>query len=189
MAINDIGGNYAAAFIESMKTAEEIDRGSQDLASFIGVLDELPALARVLDNPGMSLERRQAILDEVAGLIDAQTSTKRLLHLIVEKGRVPQLKEIAARFAELRESRLGEAGAEVVTAVALDGGSRAEWERALSRLSGRKVTITYRTDAALIGGALARVGSTVYDGSIQGQLASIRGILLREHGEHGEHGE
>src|SRR5262249_43689261 len=137
----------------------------------------------VLEHPGMPLARRLEILDEVLAQIEAHPASKRLLHLVVEKGRVRHVKEIAARFAEMRDARLNVASAEVVTAVPVEKTGRARWEGILARLTGKKVTISYRTDRGLIGGAMARVGSTVYDGSVKRKLERIRSALLSEQGE------
>ena len=183
MSTNDIGVNYAAAFIESLKTVEEVRKGGDDLETFSALLQELPSMARVLEHPGMPLERRKGILDEALAQIDAHPTSRRLFHLIVENGRLRDTRSIAARFAELRDARLNVAGAEVVTAVPLDSASRAEWEATLARLTGRRVRVAYRTDGSLLGGALTRVGSTVYDGSVRKQIERIRGILLKERGQ------
>jgi len=179
VSANDIGVNYATAFIDSLKTAEEIQKGGDDLETFSRLLDELPSLTRVLEHPGMPLERRRTILEEVLSKINPHPVSNKLFRLIVEKGRVREVKAIAEAFSELRAARLNVAAAEVVTATPLDGAGRAEWEKTLARLTGKKVTITYSTDGDLIGGALTRVGSTVYDGSVRRQVERIRGILLR----------
>ena len=183
MSASDIGHNYAVAFIDSLRTPEDVGRGGQDLDTFIALLDELPALARVLEHPGMPMERRQAILDEALARMDAHPVSKRLFHLVVEKGRVPNMKQIAASFAELRDARLNITSAEVITAVPVDGAGRAEWETSLARLTGKKVSVSYRTDSGLLGGAMTKVGSVVYDGSVRKQLEIMRGLLLRERGK------
>jgi len=180
---SDVGANYATAFIDSLKTIEELQKGSRDLETFGALLEELPSLARVLEHPGIPLERRKRILDEALEQMDVHPVSKRLLHLVVEKGRVRHIREIAAASARLRDARLNLSSAEVVTAIPLDAAGRTEWEATLARLIGRKVRVTYRTDRGLVGGALTRVGSTVYDGTIKRQLERIRGVLLGEGGE------
>ena len=180
MSANDIGHNYATALIDSLKSAKDVEEAERDLETFSGLLKELPALGRLLGHPGLELDRRRAILDEVLAKMDPHPVTRRFLHLVVEKGRVPAFASIHARFSQLRDARLNEATAEVVTATPVNGAARTEWEETLSRLTGKKIRITYRTDSALLGGALTRVGSVVYDGSLRKQLTRIRGILLGE---------
>lgn len=182
MSANDIGHNYAMAFIESLKTPEDIRKAGSDLHIFSALLEQLPALARVLQHPGTPLARRQEILDEALLPMDVHPVSRRLFHLIVEKDRVQSVKQIDTAFAELRDARLNVTSAEVVTAVPLDDRGRSEWEHALGRLTGKKVSVSYRTDDALLGGALAKVGSVVYDGSLRNELERMRGLLLKERG-------
>jgi F-type H+-transporting ATPase subunit delta len=182
LSSNEIGHNYAAAFIECLATPADVDRAGRDLDLFSDLLVELPALSRVLEHPGMPMPKRLSILDEALAKIDAHPVSKRLLHLVVEKGRVQNVRQIAANFAEMRAARLNLTSAEVVTAVPLDAAGRADWEHALVRLTGKKVSIDYQTDSSLIGGALTKVGSVIYDGSVRTQLEKIRGLLLKEQG-------
>ena len=183
MSSNDIGHNYAAAFIDCLATPDDVMRAGNDLETFVELLVELPALSRVLEHPGMPLPRRLSILDEALAKIDPHPVSRRLLHLVVEKGRVQSVHQISASFAELRDARLNVTRAEVATAVPLDAAGRAEWEAALARLTGKKVNVEYRTDGSLIGGAVSKVGSVVYDGSVRKQLDKIRVLLLKEQGE------
>jgi len=180
VASSEIGTNYATALLDSLATTEDVDKASQDLEVFEALLAKLPALGRVLDHPGMPIARRGAVLDETLDELGAHPVIRRFLHIVVEKGRVRELPAILAAFRQLRDTRRSVTTAEVVTAVPLDGKARERWERTLGRLTGKKVSVTYRTDDALLGGALARVGSVVYDGSVRKQLARIRGILLGE---------
>jgi F-type H+-transporting ATPase subunit delta len=165
--------------MDTLRTAADVQKAGDDLETFGSLLKELPALARVLDHPGMPVKRRESILDEALSRLKPHPHSRRLLHLVVEKGRLRELPSIVAAFKSLRDARLGLTSAEVVTAVPLDAKERGAWEKALSGVAGKKVRVTYRTDGSLIGGALARVGSVVYDGSVRKQIARIRGILAR----------
>lgn len=180
MAGSDIGLNYASAFIETLKGPEAIDGAARDLESLAAVMKKLPALTRVLGHPGMELTRRRTILAEVLDKIDPQPATRRFLQIVLEKGRIAQTAAIAVAFAAMRDARLNQASGEVVTVVPIDAKEQEEWKCALARLSGRTVRVSFRTDSALLGGALARVGSVVYDGSLKKQLEKIRGVLRGE---------
>ena len=178
MSANDIGFNYASAFIDALSTDDEIRTAAGDLAAFEMLAEQLPALARVLDHPGQPMERREKLLDDVLGRIGVHDKTRRLMHLVVRNGRVRQLRSIRAAFNQLRDTRLNVESAEVVTVKPLNEAEQHEWERALARLAGKKVRVTWRTDSALVGGALTKIGSVVYDGSLRKQLQRIRGVLL-----------
>ena len=178
MSSDDIGLNYAQAFIDSLKSPDEIQSGGRDLEAFGQLLDRLPSLTRVLDHPGFPIEKRRALLDDALGRLAVSAKTRRLLHLVVENGRLAHYKRILANFIRLRDERLNIESAEVVTAVPVTAAEKAEWEKALSRLTGRSIRVTYRTDQTLLGGALTRIGSVVYDGTLRKQLTRIRGVLL-----------
>lgn len=178
MSTNHIGFNYASAFIEALATDDEIRAGADDLAAFEALVDELPALARVLDHPGQPLERRKTLLDDVLTRLGAQDKTRRLMHLVVQNGRMREFRAIRGAFNKLRDTRRNVESAEVVTVNPLGASEREDWEQALARLTGKMVRVTYRTDATLVGGALTRIGSVVYDGSLRKQLQRIRGVLL-----------
>ncbi len=174
------GTNYATALLDSLSSPGDVDRALQELDLFAALLDKLPALGRVLDYPGMAIERRESALDGALEKMNAHPTVRRFLHIVVEKGRVPEIPSIVAAFRRLRDARRNVTTAEVVTAVPIDAAARSRWEQTLGRVTGKQVSVTYRTDDALLGGALARVGSVVYDGSVRKQLARIRGILLGE---------
>ena len=68
----------------------------------------------------------------------------------------------------------------VTSATELTEPERAELGAALAKLTGEKVQAQYTTDAALIGGAVVRIGSTIYDGSVRRQLERMRARMISE---------
>ncbi|HET6374358.1 MAG TPA: ATP synthase F1 subunit delta [Candidatus Polarisedimenticolia bacterium] len=178
MAGEDIGLNYATALIDALGSGDEISHAVRDLEAFGVLLKQVPALIRVLDYPGTPLERRKTILDEALASLKPQPKTRTLLHLVLENGRMRNIGAILAAFRKLSDNRLGMARAEVVTVRPIDAAARKGWEEALGRLSSRKVQVEYRTDPTLLGGAIARIGTVVYDGSLRKQLAKVREVLL-----------
>jgi len=180
VADNDIAGSYATALIESLKTPDDIQRVAGDLDRLAALYHDVPSLPRLLDNPGQPFDRRRSVLDGVLKSLEVHPVTRRFLNLVLEKGRVRQVPEMVSRFQRLRDARLNLASAEVVTAVPLDAAQMKEWEHTLARITGRMVRVTYRTDGALLGGALTKVGSVVYDGSLRTQLSRIRESLVKE---------
>lgn len=180
MADNDIATSYATALIDSLKSPDDILRVASDLDLLASLYRDVPSLPRLLDNPGQPFVRRKDVLEGVFTRMDMHPMTRRFLHVVLEKGRVRQVPEIVAKFQRLRDARLNVTSAEVVTAVPLDEAQRNEWEHTLARITGRQVRVTYKTDSALLGGALTRVGSVVYDGSLRTQLSRIRESLVKE---------
>ncbi len=180
MAGTEISQNYATALIDSLATPADIERVTRDLETFGALMGKIASLPRVLAYPGFSQEKRLAILDEVLAKTDPHPVTRRFLRLVIEKDRLDHLGEILREFAKLSDARRNITPAEVVTAAPLDEAARAALEKKLAALAGGAVRVTWRTDAALVGGVVTRVGSKVYDGSVRKQLDRIRDVLLQE---------
>jgi F-type H+-transporting ATPase subunit delta len=94
--------------------------------------------------------------------------------VLIDKRRTRFLSEIVKQFAHYLNERLGIAEADVMSARELTAQERSELEADLSRVTGKTIRANYEQNPALLGGAIARVGSTVYDGSVKGQLERIR---------------
>jgi F-type H+-transporting ATPase subunit delta len=91
---------------------------------------------------------------------------------------VGELAAIVESFELLLDERLGFVRAYVTSATELSAAQRASLEAELSRLSGKTAKLRFSTDPALVGGAVARVGSRSYDGSVRGQLQRLRARLV-----------
>jgi F-type H+-transporting ATPase subunit delta len=97
--------------------------------------------------------------------------------VLIDKRRIKFLADIVAQFAKELNERLGFAEADITTARELTANERGELERDLAKVTGKNIRARYSEDKALLGGAVARVGSTVYDGSVKGQFEKIRAQL------------
>jgi F-type H+-transporting ATPase subunit delta len=103
---------------------------------------------------------------------------RNFIYVIINHRRIGLLPEISEAFDVLMDQRLGFVRAEVTSASALDARRSAGLEAELSRLTGKKMRLRFTVDSSLLGGASARIGSTVYDGSIRGQLQQLRRQLV-----------
>src|SRR5258708_22779278 len=89
--------------------------------------------------------------------------------------------ETEPAFSRLLDARQGVTQATVTSATELTVKERAELAVALAKLTGEKVQAQYTTDAALIGGAVVRIGSTIYDGSVRTQFEPMRARMISEY--------
>jgi F-type H+-transporting ATPase subunit delta len=110
----------------------------------------------------------------------ASRTLRNYLFVIVDQRRAGMLVEIEQAFSRLLDARQGITQAAVTSATELTEKERAELATALSKLTGEKVQAHYTTDAALIGGAMVRIGSTIYDGSVRTQLERLRARMISE---------
>jgi len=117
-------------------------------------------------------------LDAIVQRSGVSRPVRNLVAVLIDKRRTKFLDEIVEQFAQELNQRLGFAEAEIITARELAPNERADLERDLARGTGKKIRARYAQERTILGGAIARVGSTVYDGSVKGQLERIRQQLI-----------
>jgi F-type H+-transporting ATPase subunit delta len=114
------------------------------------------------------------VLDAIAQRAGISRPVRNFIAVLIDKRRTRFLAEIVAQFAQELNQRLGFADAQITTARELGVTERTALEQDLTRVTGKTVRARYEQDPAILGGAIARVGSTVYDGSVKGQLERLR---------------
>ena len=134
---------------------------------------------RLLD-PAVSRARRKAVLTGLAQQAGLPQGVSNFLTTLVNNNRVAALATIATVFEELREHAAGIAPAEITTAVPLSDDQRQRAERAVEKLTGLNVRLTCKVEPEMIGGAVTRIGSTIYDGSLRTQLQQLRRRMAEE---------
>ena len=170
---------YAHAFA-SVAESSHLDTGAaqQQMKDFAGTLADSRELREVLMNPSIANEQKLKVLDAIAGRIGMFPQVRNFIAVIVDHHRLMELDEILAEYALVADADAGFADAEITSAHALNDADRAELEAQVSKLAGGRVRATYHEDPSLLGGAVVRIGSTVYDGSIRGQLAQMKQRLV-----------
>jgi F-type H+-transporting ATPase subunit delta len=170
---------YAAALADvaiEQKDSEGVRRG---LASFVDVFYESDDLRNFLESPGLAPEVKRQVIEKIAEL-GLAPAVRNFIWIIVDHRRTEMLREIEATFREELNERLGIADAEVTSARSLNENEKRELTAALERRTGKKIEAKFREDEGLLGGAVVRVGSTIYDGSVRQQLARLREQLETE---------
>ena len=170
---------YAQAFA-SVVASQNLDplATQRQLADFNDTLAQSQALGEVLSNPAIPSEQKLRVLDAIASRLGMFPQVRNFLAVIMDHQRMNVLGEILAEYHGLADEQAGLAEAEITSARPLDDRDRAELEAQVSRLAGGRVRATYRQDPALLGGAVVRLGSTVYDGSVRAQLLGLREKLI-----------
>ena len=171
---------YARALADVVLDAKlntaEVEQQLEDFAAtFAGSKD----LREILLNPSIPAQKRVAILDKINGRVGCGPKVRNFLAVLISHERLGALAEILEEYQEEMNRRLSISDAEVVTARPLDGQERADLEGQVSVLAGHnKVNATFREDKSLIGGAIVRIGSTIYDGSVRGRLERLKERLV-----------
>jgi F-type H+-transporting ATPase subunit delta len=172
-------GAYARAFADVVMS-EKLDpsRMLQQLRAFETLLNESEPLRRVLENPSIAADRKLAVLDAIAPKIAMARPVRNFIAVLTDHRRLPLLSDVLKQVEQELNDRLGIADAEVRSARDLSDAEKKLLEAEVARLTGKKVRARYQRDASLLGGAVVQVGSTIYDGSVNGQLERIREQLV-----------
>jgi F-type H+-transporting ATPase subunit delta len=135
-------------------------------------------LRRVWESPAVPAEQKRAVLDAIVGQMGAFKAIRNFMAVIIDHRRIPMLGEIARQFAVELDAQLGFVEAEISSARQLSADEKREVESQVERMTGKKVRAHYASDPGLLGGVMVRVGSTIYDGSIRGQLEKMKQELI-----------
>jgi F-type H+-transporting ATPase subunit delta len=150
----------------------------QQLEDFAATFAGSKELREVLLNPSLPTAKRVAILDAVNRRIGCGPKVRNFLAVLISRERLAALSEIVEEYRLEMNRRLEISDAEVLTARPLQEQERAKLEREVAELAGTRVNATFRQDKSLIGGAIVRLGSTIYDGSVRGRLERLRERLV-----------
>ena len=180
MTDRKLATRYARALLSALPDAVEQNKADEFLAALAASLRDNPPFRAYLLDPANTASSKGALLKELAETHRAPARVVGLLAIVVANRRLANLTSIAEVFHEERERAQGIVSATVVSAAPLTPELRARTQSALEKLSGRKINLTAEVDPSLLGGAITRVGSMVYDGSLKTQLARLRQSMGKE---------
>jgi F-type H+-transporting ATPase subunit delta len=169
---------YARALFDVALKEADVQQAGRDLDSFAQLVTSNPQLERVLANPAIPAPRKRALIDEIlarAGTVSSPVA--KLLKLLADRDRLVLLAELAAAYRTRLMEHAKVMRAEVITAVSLPADRVAALQHGLASATGREVRLESRVDPSIIGGAITRIGSTVYDGSVTRQLEKMKDAL------------
>ena len=170
-----VASTYARAFADVVMDAHlNADRSIAELRTIASLLAESADLRRVWENPAIPAEQKRNVLDVIAQRDEITKQVRNLIAVLIDHRRVHFLEPIIRQLEKELDARLGFAEAEITSARALADAEKREFETQVGKLTGKKVRAHYEQDATLLGGAVLRIGSTIYDGSVKGQLERIR---------------
>jgi F-type H+-transporting ATPase subunit delta len=162
-----------------------LDQGAADptlkqLNDFYAAYEESAELRTSLASPAVPREAKHAVIEKIASRIGAGKIIRNFLFVVTDHRRTHILPEIVAAFQEVIRQRQGIAEAEVSAAVELSAAQKKKFSQILERLTGKKIQAKFSLDPALLGGAVVRVGDTIYDGSVRSSLNEMRARLTAE---------
>jgi F-type H+-transporting ATPase subunit delta len=166
---------YARALLDvGLKEKADLSKVDAELAEFNDLVRQHPTLEKALLNPAVPVPRKRAVIAELTGRARVQPILARLLGLLAERDRLIVLPDLVAAYRERLQDHLKIVRAEVTTAIPLSADRAKQIEQSLASATGRTVTLSMRVDPSIIGGVVARVGSTVFDGSVTNHLQRMK---------------
>jgi F-type H+-transporting ATPase subunit delta len=176
MTLSALGHRYAHALADVVMASGSATRpetAMAELRAFEQALESSAELKNALTSPAVPAGRKRAVVERIAEALRFSKITRNFLFVLIDHRRITLLAGIIDDFERIVDERLGFARAEVTSASDLNEAQRAALSARLEQVTGKKIRMRFAVDNALIGGVVARIGSTVYDGSVRGQLETL----------------
>ena len=173
---------YASAFVEVITGPKGMDaaQATQQLRAFEAVLAGSLELRLALASPAVAAARKRSVVSKLAERLGLAQIVRNFLMVLTDHRRLAALSQVIDAFEVHLDERLGFIRAELRTARELDARQKDALVDRLSKFAGKKIRARFAVDPDLIGGVIAHIGSTLYDGSVRGQLDSLARRLAAE---------
>jgi F-type H+-transporting ATPase subunit delta len=173
-----IATRYARALADVVAPSGDYRKVLEELQDFARVYRESPELKDVLASPAVGLPQKMKVLAALAQRLGHSPLTLNFLRVLLANYRMPLLEEAIQAYRKIANDRLGIVQVIISSASDLSPAERESVAAQFRKLTGKQVELEFRIEGELLGGILAQIGSTVYDGSVRGNLARIREQLM-----------
>lgn len=170
MSLQTIARRYGTALADVAIDRHEEREVQKELDQWAAMIEAHPQLKEVFANPTIIYDHKRKVLEDLIARTRVRETTASFLRVLLKNQRLSQLREIAARFGQILDERGGMVAAHVTTARPIPEELKNSLHQTLTAATGRKVRMSFSTDETIIGGLVARIGSTIFDGSVQSQL-------------------
>jgi len=180
LSLQAVARRYAVALADVVISRGEAQEVWGELSAWEEMMRANPQLAEIFRHPTIPYEQKRGVLNELIKRSRALPTTANFFQVLLQNHRLADLSEINRQFAQELDRRAGMVTAEVTTARAVSAEAQEALRARLVQLTGSKVRLQFAVDDALIGGVVTRIGSTLYDGSVRGQLQQIKQRMIGE---------
>jgi F-type H+-transporting ATPase subunit delta len=177
-AILEVAVKEAQGVGGASAVSETLQRIEQELAAFAELFNQHPTLEKVLLNPAVPVPQKRAAVIALTDRAQVLPIVAKLLVVLAERDRLVLVPDLLAQFRERLLDYQNVVRAHVTTAIPLGTDRAKAIEASLARVTGRTVRLATAVDPAIIGGVVARIGSTIYDGSVTRQLQKMKARLV-----------
>jgi F-type H+-transporting ATPase subunit delta len=152
----------------------DANQAVKELRGMVALFETSSDLRKIWEMPSIAAEQKRKVLDAIVAREGFSKQLRNFIAVLIDHRRTAFLPDIARQVEVELNERLGFAEAEVTSVRELTDAEKRTLEAQVERLTGKRVRARYAQDASLLGGAVVKVGSTIYDGSVKGQLEKIR---------------
>jgi F-type H+-transporting ATPase subunit delta len=171
---------YANALADIAMAQGTANTATQQLLGFGALYAESAELRNFLASPAVNKEAKHRVIEKLLARVGGSKIVRNFLFVVVDHQRSHVLPETIAAFQEVIRERQGITEAQISSAVELNAAQKKEMASTLERLTGKRVEAKFSLEPELLGGAVVRVGDTVYDGSLRSRLNELRARLAAE---------
>ena len=170
-----VASTYARAFADVVFDAHlDAGRSINGLRRIASLFSQSLELRRVWENPAVPGVQKRDLLDAIVEREAIERPVRNLVAVLIDHHRLPFLSRIIEQLEKELDARLGFTEAQISSARELAEAEKRMLEAQIAKTTGKKVRASYGLDPSLLGGAVVRIGSTIYDGSVKGQLERIK---------------
>jgi F-type H+-transporting ATPase subunit delta len=169
-----VANRYARALADVVGAGGDFRRVLGELETFAGTYRESAELREAFSSPAVPLLTKTNVLMKLAAALEVSLVTRNFLRVLLAHYRMGLIEQVCQAFRKITNELLGIAEVSVTAASPLSGEEEAALLRRFQELTGKAVELRFRVDSDLLGGVVAQVASTVYDGSIRGELDRMR---------------
>ncbi len=173
MSLQTVARRYASALADVVIERKEEREVQQEIDQWASMIEANPELKEVFANPTIAYDQKRKVLEELISRTRVRPTTASFLRVLLRNQRLSQLRDVAERFAQVLDERGGVVSASVTTAKPIPEDMKNQVRETLMAATGRTVRVTFNTDETIIGGLVARIGSTIFDGSVQNRLQRL----------------
>jgi F-type H+-transporting ATPase subunit delta len=171
--LQTVARRYASALADVVIERREEREVQQEIETWASMIQGNPQLKEAFANPTVAYDQKQKVLEELISRTRVRPTTASFLRVLLRNQRLAQLPEVAERFGQILDERAGVVAAQITTARPISEELKKSLHDALMSATGQTVRLTFATDETIIGGVVARIGSTVFDGSVQNRLERL----------------
>jgi len=168
-----LSGRYASALFGLARDAKSIEAVETSLATLDSAMAQSDDLRRLIGSPLVSRTAAASAIKSVASELKLDTLTSNFLGVLASNRRLAQTGKVIAAFRELAADFRGETTADVTTAHPLADEQLVALKAKLKARVGRDVAVNLKTDPAILGGLIVKIGSQMIDGSIRTRLNTL----------------